>query len=182
MSCLQARSPAQWEEQIYQVYRELPRDVASVDGKRAYITEAERWPAYGCAFYEAKQYHFKKFPTDVLLGINLRGILVLRRENKEVRTYCSHSLYTPLYTCITICTPLTHALNTPYTPYIRPHIHHYMIGSRGVSPGRHLPLGVQAGHPILLRDQERRPRQRYVEVNVIILFIFSVWRENMCTH
>ena len=84
MSCLQARSPAQWEEQIYQVYRELPRDVASVDGKRAYITEAERWPAYGCAFYEAKQYHFKKFPTDVLLGINLRGILVLRRENKEV--------------------------------------------------------------------------------------------------
>ena len=123
MSCLHARSPAQWEEQIYQVYRELPRDVASVDGKRAYITEAERWPAYGCAFYEAKQYHFKKFPTDVLLGINLRGILVLRRENKEVRTYCSHSLYTPLYTCITICTPLTHALNTPYTPYIRPHIH-----------------------------------------------------------
>ena len=46
MELIAKRRPAEWEEQIYQVYRELPRDISSSNAKRAYITESERWPAY----------------------------------------------------------------------------------------------------------------------------------------
>ena len=84
MSVLGRRKPAQWEEDIHFIYSDLPKDVPSKQAKKAYVEEASRWPAYGCAFFDAKQYHFKKYPTEVLLGISLKGILVLRQENKEV--------------------------------------------------------------------------------------------------
>eukprot|EP00753_Platysulcus_tardus_P010699 PLAT2973.1.p1 GENE.PLAT2973.1~~PLAT2973.1.p1 ORF type:complete len:395 (+),score=198.32 PLAT2973.1:64-1248(+) len=73
--------PAAWEAEIFREHAALDE---GIDPKSEYLDIVSSWPCYGCAFYFARQHHFKRFPTEIILGINSVGIHLLRPSNREM--------------------------------------------------------------------------------------------------
>lgn len=74
------KKPNAWEDEIYQAHKILP---TTADPKKAFLSEATTLAAYGCAFFPAKQYCLRNFPPRLLIGINAKGIWLIRTETRE---------------------------------------------------------------------------------------------------
>lgn len=75
------RTQQQWEADIFRQHAL----VGTGDNPEAeYLDIAGRWDAYGCAFFLTKQRQFKKFPTDVMLAVNPKGIHIMNKDTRDL--------------------------------------------------------------------------------------------------
>mmetsp|Transcript_21795 Transcript_21795/g.70167 ORF Transcript_21795/g.70167 Transcript_21795/m.70167 type:complete len:412 (-) Transcript_21795:62-1297(-) len=84
------KSAEQWEADIYREHEVASRSVSAGDpnaiaeyAHREYLNLIKEEDFYGCTFFVAKQKDFAKLPKTILLGINARGIQIMKVGRKS---------------------------------------------------------------------------------------------------
>ncbi len=75
------KKPGYWEREIYNAHQEIG-DVLQ-NPKQAYLRLCKQLDCYGCAFFEAKQFCLVNYPPSLLIGINSKGIWLMKLETRE---------------------------------------------------------------------------------------------------
>jgi len=78
------KTPSEWEGLIFKAHTNNTGKLAE-DAKSEYLEIVKQWPFYGTTFYPAcKSVNKTKLPNKVIIGVNAEGILLLRKDNKEL--------------------------------------------------------------------------------------------------
>ena len=75
------KRPEVWESDIYRAHAALGSSCE--EPMQEYLGICRDLDAYGCAFFEARQYCLMNFPPKLLLGINSKGIWLMKVETRE---------------------------------------------------------------------------------------------------
>lgn len=75
------RRPEAWEQEIYTAHEAVGTQLENP--MQAYLRVCRQLDCYGCAFFEAKQYCLMNFPPKLLIGVNAKGIWLLKLETRE---------------------------------------------------------------------------------------------------
>jgi myosin-7 len=73
---------AELEESIIKIYTKL-KGYSSTEAKLNYLDYVKSWKIYGSAYFFVEPQNSREFPSDVVLGINAKGILVVDPETKD---------------------------------------------------------------------------------------------------
>merc|ERR1711916_148236 len=73
---------AELEDAIVKIYAKL-QGYSSMEAKLNYLDYVKSWKIYGCAYYFVEPQNSRDFPSDVVLAINSKGILVVDPETKD---------------------------------------------------------------------------------------------------
>ena len=75
------KKPDVWEREIYRAHANIGESLA--EPMSEYLRVCRELDCYGCAFFEAKQYCLMNFPPKLLIGINAKGIWLMKLETRE---------------------------------------------------------------------------------------------------
>lgn len=85
-------TPEEWEEQLFRKHADLETTTPMED----YIAFLSSRDYYGCTFFGVKQKFNRKFPKTLLLGVNARGVILLKPadlvETFEMEALAVHPL------------------------------------------------------------------------------------------
>ena len=70
------------EEKILKIYAKL-KGYSSMEAKLNYLDYVKSWKIYGSAYYFVEPQNSRDFPSDVVLAINSKGVLVVDPETKD---------------------------------------------------------------------------------------------------
>jgi hypothetical protein len=77
------KKPDVWEREIYRAHASLGNSLSTAEPMAEYLKVCRELDCYGCAFFEAKQYCLMNFPPKLLIGINAKGIWLMKLETRE---------------------------------------------------------------------------------------------------
>jgi len=70
------------EESIIKIYTKL-KGYSSTEAKLNYLDYVKSWKIYGSAYFFVEPQNSRDFPSDVVLAINAKGVLVVDPETKD---------------------------------------------------------------------------------------------------
>jgi len=78
------KRPTEWETLIFKTHA-ANSGKSEEDAKTEYLDIVKQWPFYGTTFFPpCKTIGTRKIPNKVIIGVNAEGILLLKRDNKEL--------------------------------------------------------------------------------------------------
>jgi len=70
------------EESILKIYGKL-KGYSATEAKLNYLDYVKSWKIYGSAYFYVEPQNSRDFPSDVILAINAKGVLVVDPESKD---------------------------------------------------------------------------------------------------
>jgi len=73
---------AELEESIIKIYQKL-KGYSSTEAKLNYLDYVKSWKIYGSSYFFVEPQNSRDFPSDVVLAVNAKGVLVVDPETKD---------------------------------------------------------------------------------------------------